>query len=1413
MFIALRFLVNPSADCALILILVFNTNIVGSGPDWLFDIDALTRTINYEPVVVGTQSNGLAGTKASDNARQARKETQPIKDYILLPLWIADLSFSQDPKSSQDDEFRPSSVDGTKVDEDSRKEIECNDQEKEHKVNNTNNVNIVSSTVNAASINEDNELPFDLNMHALEDVSIFNFLNNDEDDDIVADTNNMNKKDERGIVIRNKVRLVAQGHTQEEGIDYDEVFAPVARIEAVRLFLAYASFKDVVVYQMDVKSDFLYGKIEEEVYVCQPPGFEDPDFPGRVYKVEKALCGLHQAPRAWFIEVKNASKPMETQNPLLKDKDGKEVDVYMYRYQVNSKVSHLHAVKRIFRYLKGHLKLGLWYPKDSPFDLVAYTNSDYVGASLDRKSTTGGSVKKSVRLMMEQLFEMELELILLVIKKRRKFFAAKRPEEKRNKPPTQAQQRKIMCTYLKNMEGKKLKDLKNKSFDSIQKMFDRAFKRNMEGKKLKDLKNKSFDSIQKMFDRAFKRYEVNAAEELQLLEQIQAFEATDDSPVVPEHTAVETPMNMSPENKAHFLAEKEAIHLILTGIRYDIYSTVDACQTAHEIWEAIERNIKMNANPLALVATAQANRDQYYQTSRSHRSSTPSPKSSIPSRSHMTTRHKGNEIAKPITPPSEIAFEEDSDPEQAQRDKDMQKNLAFIAKYFKKIYKPTNNNLRTSLNSKDKNVDMTPRYKNDDHFGQFRNHRMVNVAAARENVGSKVVQQSGIQCFNCKEYRHFAKECRKPKRVKDSAYHKDKMLLCKQAEQGVSLQAEQYDWLANTDEEVDEQELEAHYSYMAKIQEKANTTLAQELKECKTILVGTSKSLGESISVRDSFLVALQTKQAEFEKYKAFNDRTIDYDKLECKFNEALGQLAHKDTIIREDVLAELQCMYLYKVKECDCLAQKLSKQTESVSKKVYTELLQRFAKLEKHSISLEIALQKCKEQIVQLIIFIVNSGCTKHITGNLKLLCSFVEKFMGTVHFGNDQFAPILGYGDLVQGNVMINRVYYVEGLNHNLFLVGQFYDTDLEVAFRKSTCYVRDLQGNDLLVAKRSSFKSKAVLGSKGRLNLLHMDLCGPMRVASINRKKYILVIVDDYSRYTWTLFLCSKDETPKVLKDFLMMIQRNLQALVITVHTDRGTEFLNKTLNAFFKEEGIEHQISTARTPKQNDVVDRWNHTLVESKGYRVYNKRTRMIVESIHICFNEIKEVSETYVGNNTSGLVPQRQKASDYDNPDPVPQRQDVFSSADTDVPSQQELDLLFGPLYDDFFNGGSNPSTNIQSTSAPSTLTNMCVEENYNDQAEEGEHVQDDEFANHFCALTQEVAESSSHNIEQVHGNPSRPVQTRRQLATHLKMCLYALTVSTAKPKNIKEAMAYFAWIEAMQEELHQFDSDSRFRN
>ncbi|GJR84260.1 retrovirus-related pol polyprotein from transposon TNT 1-94 [Tanacetum coccineum] len=452
------------------------------------------------------------------------------------------------------------------------------------------------------------------------------------------------------------------------------------------------------------------------------------------------------------------------------------------------------------------------------------------------------------------------------------------------------------------------------------------------------------------------------------------------------------------------------------------------------------------------------------------------------------------------------------------------------------------------------------------------------------------------------------------------------------------------------------------------------------------------------------------------------------------------------------------------------------------------------------------------KKTIVQLILFIVDSGCTKHMTGNLKLMCNFAKKYLGTVRFGNDQFALILGYGDLVQGNIMINRVYYVEGLNHNLFSVGQFCYADLEVAFRKSTCFDRDLQGNNLLIGNRGSdryiislqetisstpicFMAKAlptqawlwhqrlshlnfdyinlllkkdivVPSSKGRLNLLHMDLCGPMRVESINGKKYILVIVDDYSRYTWTLFLRSKDETPEVPKTFSKddLTKSFLAQKVITVRTNKGTEFLNKTLHAYLKEEGIEHQTSTPRTPEQNSAEAiatacyTQNRSIIilthKKTAYRIINDR-KPSIRHLHTfgctCYltkdgenhDKMKEKGDLciLVGYSTQSkgyrascsLTDKRLRfdklmalRSNYKN---------VSPSADTTAPSQQELDLLFGPLYDEFFTAGTSsvnksssptdsskqqdtsPTTNIQSPLEPTTLINVNVEENNDDQA------------------------------------------------------------------------------------------------
>ncbi|GJS72718.1 retrovirus-related pol polyprotein from transposon TNT 1-94 [Tanacetum coccineum] len=434
-------------------------------------------------------------------------------------------------------------------------------------------------------------------------------------------------------------------------------------------------------------------------------------------------------------------------------------------------------------------------------------------------------------------------------------------------------------------------------------------------------------------------------------------------------------------------------------------------------------------------------------------------------------------------------------------------------------------------------------------------------------------------------------------------------------------------------------------------------------------------------------------------------------------------------------------------------------------------------------------------------------------MTGDRSLLRNFIEKFMGTVRFGNDNFAAITGYGDYIQGNITICHVYYVEGLRHNLFSVGQFCNGDLEVAFCSKTCYVRNLEGDDLLTegcesnlytisisdiaaaspvclmskatstkldlvdglpkfkygkdhlcsacerrkSKKASHPPKLVPSNHSKLELLHMDLCGPMRVALINGKKYSLVIVDDYSQYTWVYFLHSKDKTPKIIKKFIAQAQLNYKAKVCKIRTDNGTEFKNATLKAHYEKLGIMQQFSTARTPQQNGVVERRNRTLVEaartmlifsrlpeflwaeavattcftqnrsiihtrhnktpyellrgrkpnveyfhvfgslcyptndrddlgkmkpkadigvfigysktSRGFRIYNRRTKKIMETIHVKFDELTAM------------------ASEHDCLEPVLQRfNNNTSSADTmNTPSKEDLENLFGPMFEEYF--------------------------------------------------------------------------------------------------------------------------------
>nr|GEV83664.1 retrovirus-related Pol polyprotein from transposon TNT 1-94 [Tanacetum cinerariifolium] len=1078
-------------------------------------------------------------------------------------------------------------------------------------------------------------------------------------------------------------------------------------------------------------------------------------------------------------------------------------------------------------------------------------------------------------------------------------------------------------------------------------------------------------------------------------------------------TYMENYKNVSQDKRDQLNAEAEAVQIILTGIDNDIYSTVDACPNACEMWKAIERlkqgksinvqDLKTNlywefgkftsrdgeslelyysrfykmmnelvrnqcdvtnhqvnvqfllqlqpewqrfvtivkksqelktvsyhklydilkqhhnevnelraeriaraANPLALVAQRQpVYHPQNHSTHYTQNSSTKS--------QQAATRNRGKAI---VNYPLPIYDQEPSmvaENDEMSKDKEIDKLMALISLSFKKIYKPTNNNLRTSSNTSRENQDNSPRINRGNGYD---NQRLGNVVGARETVGTTVVQKSRIQYYNCKEFGHVARECQKPKRVKDAAYHKEKMLLCKHKEAGIQLNAEQADWREDIDDESEDQELEAHYMYMAQIQdvspdaadsglifdtepidqnddddddldnehellaslieklkcetddsknrnkflETSNKVLVDKLKETNKLMYTDLKKFQAELDRRNDVKYASKMEidyakakgdliSYKMESQKSFNTYTQKLNDLNQTIFEMKKELsAHQETIFILSQAKEAQ-IKLYKThedKELDKVIA-LENKVKVLDNIVYKtgQSVQRMNMLNskcKTSFAKAEFLKKAQRANPRL----YDIGC---YNDNLALMLApesdedlkaqlqdkgiaiselkkLIEKLKGTSvdtklekssvirqpnafksqrpsilgkptifsdslerkdfsksnsvtknNVSNDFSKPVtaqillpnkksilkntnvLAPGISSSRAVMIERVYYVEGLNYNLFFVGQLCDADLEVAFRKSTCYIRDLKGNDLLTdhlfsscelgkAKRKSFQTKTTPSSKRRLQLLHMDLCGPMRVPSINGKKYVLVIVDDYSRYTWTYFLRSKDETPEVLIDFLRLVQRGLHAQVRIVRTDKGMEFLNKTLHAYFASEGILHQTSIARTPKQNGIVERRNHRTVTTSN-----------------------------------------------------------------------ELDLLFSLMFAELLNGSAQV---VSKSYAVTTADVQMISENA--------QVKNDEFINIFCTPLQDREETSSrhvdssnmhtfyqhhpsehrwtkdHPLEQVIGNPSQSVRTRRQLESYGKMCMFAITVSQTEPKNIKKAMVDYAWIESMQEELHQFD-------
>nr|GEU78282.1 hypothetical protein [Tanacetum cinerariifolium] len=772
-----------------------------------------------------------------------------------------------------------------------------------------------------------------------------------------------------------------------------------------------------------------------------------------------------------------------------------------------------------------------------------------------------------------------------------------------------------------------------------------------------------------------------------------------------------------------------------------------------------------------------------------------------------------------------------------------------------------------------------------------------NVARARETVGSTMVQKSRIQCYNYKEFGHVARECQKPKRVKDAAYHREKMLLCKQEEARIQLNAEQADWRDDTDDELEDQELEAHYMYMAQIKEVSPDAAdsgpifdAEPLQKIdqndddanldneRELLASLIKKLKCDIDDsknRNKFLetsnkVLLEKLKGEIEDFKIknkclessnnnfkeannklsetnnllYNDfkksqaeharrNDVEYaskiDRLSREYyyadhmNAILGVYTELDEVAnlqftqnnvandfsklvttqtlppnKKSILKKMNVLApgTYKLhieptqarisqlpqdsslnaktlnvnfvcatcgkcvlnekhdmcvlksvngvisrtkmpiamhvstREPKCtakqsIAKPLKKTVASKSnqkpRNINRKLYERVSKAcswwypkftpSGYKRKPKSEIENVNPNLVEIVLFIVDSRCSKHMTGNLKLLINFVEKFLGTVKFGNDQIAPILGYGDLVKGSVMIKRVYYVEGLNHNLFFVGSR-GTDLYSITLQDTNSPNPI----CLMAKATS--SQAWLWHC-RLSHLNFD--------TIN-----LLSKND---------VVSKDETPEVLIDFLRLVQRGLHA------QEKGDACIFVGYST-------------------------------QSRAYRVFNKRTRVIVETIHANFNELPQMASDHV---SSDLEPECQRTTlEHNRLSPSLQCQQNVNQADKTVTTSNELDLLFRPMFDELLNGSSQKWLKNMLKLKMTSLSTSSVRQ----YKTEGRY--------HLVMLIHPICKilstspyehrwTKDHPLEQVIGNPSQSIRTRRQLKSNGEMHMFELTTTIQK--------------------------------
>nr|GEY47611.1 hypothetical protein [Tanacetum cinerariifolium] len=841
------------------------------------------------------------------------------------------------------------------------------------------------------------------------------------------------------------------------------------------------------------------------------------------------------------------------------------------------------------------------------------------------------------------------------------------------------------------------------------------------------------------------------------------------------------------------------------------------------------------------------------------------PSSSIPQVEYAPSVHQQSDFSQPDTGLVVPVIQKGDDPIDA-----INHMMSFLTAVVTSRYPPTYNQLINSSNPRQQATINNGRVTVQPIQGR---QNSLATGMLRQYTSGPTGNNSGKQrvivCYNCKGEGHMSKQCTKPKRKRDEAWFKDKVLLVQAQANGQVLHKEELEFLADpriaetqstqyvitNNAAYQADDLDAYDSdcdeinstkivLMVNLSHYGSDNLAENFRNSeepnlssRTTIVEVPKELPK-VSMVNSSLKKLKFHLASFDvvakkearlrplrrAHKGLNTQELasgmklfhlnnsfsqqsapSFDQL-FEINDLKAQSQEKDMIIMK--LKE-------KIKSLSALKDTLSKLkgkaivNEAVTlhpidpKLLRIDVAPLAPKLRNNWTTHYDYLKHTQEETATLREIVENERLLNLLNTSLDYACclncslvfglrmlqaynrsrsqliNFVQKFLGTIKFGNDHVAKIMGYGDYKIENVSISRVYFVEGLGHNLFSVGQFYDSDLEVAFFQHTCFIRNLDGVDLLTgsrrnnlytlslgdmvasspiclpklkfekdhlcsvcamgkSKRKSHKPKSKGTNQEKLYLLHMDLCGPMRVESVNRKKYILIVIYDYSRFTWVKCLRIKDEALDFIIKFLKMIQVRLKGPVRRIRTDNETKFINQTLREYYEQVGISHETLVAHSPQQNGVVERCNRTLIEVA-------RTMLI-----------------YAQALKSQTTPESQS--------PV-----ILQDVEEDIHDIKVAHMGNDPLF-----GVPIPevaSAQSSSTASPHTILQP-----------------DHQIPQYNSKCTKD------HPLDNIIGQLPRLVSTRLQLHEQALFCYYDAFLTSVEPKTYKDALTQSCWIEAMQE-------------